>query len=353
MNISVCIITKNELPKLKKCIEAIKRYPLEIVVVDTGSTDGTIEYLRENVDVVGDFVWCNDFSKARNYSITLASNDWILVLDTDEYIEKLDTQKLEQFIAESDEHTGRIERINEIKNGDKTELARERITRLFNRKLYKYKGRIHEQVVPINQEDNIDNYCGVPVSILHDGYVGADSDIRKKADRNIALLKEDLEEYGDDPYVLYQLGKSYFLIEEYDTAATYFEKAFYFDLNPKLEYVQDMVECYGYTLLELKRFGDMMILDSIYEEFAVSADYVLLAGLAYMNNGLFDRAIKEFIKATTMKYCKVEGSNSYKAFYNAGVVCECLGRKSEAKDYYKKCKDYEPALAGIRRIEQM
>ena len=89
-------------------------------------------------------------------------------------------------------------------------------------------------------------------------------------------------------------------------------------LNPKLEYVQDMVETYGYSLHIMdfwnnqKRIQEMMFLENVYNEFAVSADYVFLMGLAYMNNGLFDKAIDEFNKAKLYKLCKIEGCNSYK-----------------------------------------
>ena len=83
LDISVCIITKNEADKLEKCLLSLKKYNLEIVVVDTGSTDNTPAIIDKYADVSGSYKWCDDFSKARNYSISLAGNDWILVLDSD------------------------------------------------------------------------------------------------------------------------------------------------------------------------------------------------------------------------------------------------------------------------------
>ena len=93
-----------------------------------------------------------------------------------------------------------------------------------------------------------------------------------------------------------------------------------------------------------------IVLENVYNEFAVSADYVFLMGLAYMNNGLFDKAIDEFNKAKLYKLCKIEGCNSYKADYNIGVIYECLGNKEKALENYKKCGRYDPALNGIKRI---
>lgn len=94
----------------------------------------------------------------------------------------------------------------------------------------------------------------------------------------------------------------------------------------------------------------MMFLENIYKEFALSPDYVFLMGLAYMNNGFFDKAIREFKKALTYKSSKIDGCNSYKAYYNIGVIYECLGYKDKAMESYKLCGKYDLALKGISRL---
>ena len=76
--ISVCMIAKNEEKHIEKCLAAIRSHAagsveLEIIVVDTGSTDRTKEIAARYADKVLDFVWVNDFSAARNYSISQAS----------------------------------------------------------------------------------------------------------------------------------------------------------------------------------------------------------------------------------------------------------------------------------------
>lgn len=106
----------------------------------------------------------------------------------------------------------------------------------------------------------------------------------------------DLEEQGPSAYTYYQLGKSYYMQGNYEKASENFEQGLSFDLNPKLEYVQDMVETYGYSLLNQKRFSEMMFLENIYKEFALSPDYVFLMGLAYMNNGFLIRQLENLKK---------------------------------------------------------
>lgn len=349
MNLSVCIITKNESEKLEKCLKSLKNHNVEIVVADTGSTDNTLDVIKSYADKSGTYSWCNDFSKARNYSISLASNDWILVLDTDEWVEEMNLDAVAKVLENMPETAGRIERINQYKIDGKTEFGHERICRLFHKGYYEYHGRIHEQVT--KKDKSPEQYVNVPIRIGHSGYDGTEEERREKAARNIKLLLMDLEEYGDEPYTLYQLGKSYYMQKDYEKAGMYFERGLGFDLEPGLEYVQDMVETYAYALLHMKRFEEMMFLENIYKEFAVSADYVFLMGLAYMNNAMFEEAIGEFEKAVQYSYCKVEGCNSFKAYYNAGVICECLGNVSKARQYYEKCGSYELAQEGLKRLK--
>lgn len=351
MKLSVCIITKNEAEKLEKCLKSLKSYDVEIVVADTGSADATEEIIKKYADVSGSFAWCNDFSKARNYSVSLASNDWILVLDSDEWIQHFDAEQAVRIFHENPRAAGRIERVNRYDGGDGKELGHERICRIFDRRFYEYKGRIHEQVT--RKDGKCAEYVNVPIQIGHSGYEGTAEEKKKKAERNIELLLLDLKENGEDPYTLYQLGKSYYMCREYDKAAQYFERGLGFDLDPGLEYVQDMVETYAYALLQMKRYGEMMFLENIYQEFAVSADYVFLMGLAYMNNAMFEEAVREFEKAAAYPFCKVEGCNSYKAYYNAGVIRECLGDSEKAARYYQKCGQYEPALEGLKRLKSV
>ena len=188
----------------------------------------------------------------------------------------------------------------------------------------------------------------VPIHIHHQGYEGDLETREKKTERNISLLLNELSDKGEDPYILYQLGKSYYMQEEYQKACEWFGKALYFDLDTRLEYVQDMVESYGYALLNSQQYEMAMQLLGVYDEFAVNADFVYLMGLIYMNNAKFTEAIGEFIKATRVKVYKMNGVNSYRAYYNIGVIYECLGRVDKARTYYEKSGDYEPARIRLK-----
>ena len=346
--ISICIITKNEEKNLEECLKHLAKLNYEIVVVDTGSIDNSIAIAKRYTKQVYFFEWCDDFSAARNFSISKASGNIIIVIDSDELIIEFDKEAVEKIFEQNEIVIGRINR--KEKFGVKGEFeAVDQINRVFSKKYYHYAGRIHEQVVSIKNETSksaIDyETVNLPITVLHNGYSGEELRLHK-AERNIKLLKKELE-ISEDPYILYQLGKSYYMISDYFKACEYFSKGLKFDVNPELEYVIDMVETYGYSLVNTKQYETSLLLENIYDQFGNTADFQFLMGLIYMNNEMFEKAIEEFKKATKCKQSRVIGVNTYLALYNIGVILECLGYKEEAIAYYEKCGDYQKAIERI------
>lgn len=94
--ISVCMIVKNEEDKLSKSLKCASKFADEIIVVDTGSIDHTKEIAKKWTDKIYDFEWCDDFSKARNYSFSKATCDYIMWLDADDFILEEDIEKLKK-----------------------------------------------------------------------------------------------------------------------------------------------------------------------------------------------------------------------------------------------------------------
>lgn len=94
MTLSLCMIVKDEELVLERCLNSCKNLFDEIIIVDTGSTDKTIEIAKEFTNKVYNFTWCYDFSKARNFSISKATKDYIMWLDADDIIEERELEKL-------------------------------------------------------------------------------------------------------------------------------------------------------------------------------------------------------------------------------------------------------------------
>ncbi len=98
-SVSLCMIVKNEEEHLARCLHSAKPIVAEIIVVDTGSTDRTKEIAKAFGARVFEVAWVNDFSIARNSSLSKASGDWIFVLDADEIVSSKDYEKFRALIG--------------------------------------------------------------------------------------------------------------------------------------------------------------------------------------------------------------------------------------------------------------
>ena len=87
ITISTCMIVKNEEALLARCLDCVRSFSDEIIIVDTGSTDRTKEIAARYTDHIYDFPWINDFAAARNFSFSKASMDYIYIADADEIID--------------------------------------------------------------------------------------------------------------------------------------------------------------------------------------------------------------------------------------------------------------------------
>lgn len=347
--ISVCIITKNECEHLNICLERLSHYPMEIIVIDTGSTDNTKGIAAKYTDKIHDFNWCNDFSAARNFAISKASHEYILMIDTDEFVDEIKYDKLLDLILHNPNSLGRIHIKNLYQNHGEEMVSNEYICRLFSKNQYHYTGSVHEQLKPLKESSTDNHIFDAPITLTHVGYNGGKALRQQKATRNLQLLLSELKVSPNDPYLLYQIGKSYFFAQDYSNAIPYFEKAMEQSLDTRLTYVRGMITSFGYCLIYTKQYENALMLEGVYDDFCQDADYLFVLGLIYMHNARFQDAINSFLLATSIPRCDVVGVNSYLAFYNIGVILECLGEKTYAQSYYVKCNNYPPAKEGIQR----
>lgn len=350
--ISICIIAKNEEKHLEAFFQSIQKatagYPVEIVFVDTGSTDRSIAIAQKYTDTICHFTWIGDFSAARNYSIQKASHDWILVLDCDEYIVDLSMDSLYRMAAQYPTAVGMLKRKNHNELNGTDSIYTDEVERFFNRRYFHYEAIIHEQVCSLSHTPF--ERVAVQLTVDHCGYNGTREEMELKTRRNNELLFKMLADNPNDPYLYFQIGQSYNSIHDDANAAYYYGKGLEFDLDPRLEYVQMMVIAYGYNLLHLERYEEALAYRNIYEEFATGADFVCLMGLIYLRNGLVIQAMKEFLRATTFENARTEGANSFIPTYNMGCINEVLGDTSAAIALYKKCGSFKPALDRLKEL---
>ena len=342
--------TKNEEKKIGRLLESLKPYGFEIVIVDTGSSDRTKEIALAYTDKIFDFTWIDDFSAARNHAASCASNNWILMMDADEWVESIDTEEMDYFMKHYRNALGSFW-INNVTGTPEHPggIYRAHVEKFYHRKNYHFIYPIHEQLFPKHEGVSSENlqmnsYFG------HDGYC-MDEDTRiKKAERNRSLLLKQLEGDPENPYLLYQLGKTCQMTDDHDGAAQYFGKALEYDVDPELDYVNDMVVQYGSELLSLGRAGEALAFEGIKNEFSTTADFVYLMGRIYFENREYQKAADEFQKAMTIKDCRAQGANSYLSAYQIGRICIMAGQKENAVSFLKACGNYPPAVELLKTI---
>ncbi len=96
VTISLCMIVKNEEETLARCLDTVKDIVDEINIVDTGSTDRTVEIAKQYTDRVFYYEWTNNFSAARNESFKYATKEYILYLDADDVLLEADQAKFKE-----------------------------------------------------------------------------------------------------------------------------------------------------------------------------------------------------------------------------------------------------------------
>jgi glycosyltransferase involved in cell wall biosynthesis len=209
--ISLCMIVKNEEKLLPQCLESIKDVVDEIIIVDTGSTDRTVEIAEKYTDKIYFHPWEEDFSKHRNQSISYATGEWIFILDADEVLSPESGKAILE--AVKDESIDSI--YATVKNSfDKSrgEAVHNSLRFFRNNGSIHYEGRVHNRVVGEKVRKIY------PITIYHEGYNLPPEESRKKFIRTTTILKREIEENPQHPRAYHYLAASYLSEEMYDEA---------------------------------------------------------------------------------------------------------------------------------------
>jgi len=201
--ISACLIVKDEEKLLPGCLESIRNWVDEIIVVDTGSNDKTVSIALSFGAKVFSQQWEGNFSKHRNFSLEKATSDWVLVIDADERFCEEDVPRLKELIN-SDQHS--IVSINVYNVYGKNEQMTTFLpsVRLFRRALnLRYEGIVHNRI-------NFPPDAAIVranVKLKHLGYDLSQVEMRRKFERSHALLQKQLAKDPEDAFALFNLAQ--------------------------------------------------------------------------------------------------------------------------------------------------
>lgn len=351
--ISQCMIVKDEEKNIRRALSWGKGAVAEQIVVDTGSTDRTVEIAEEMGAKVYHFPWINDFAAAKNFAIEQAQYGWIAFLDADEYFSEEDGRKLADLL-----YRLRYEPLDAIMTAwvhlydDGTIMQVDSQIRIFrNCPEIRYHGKIHEHLLrsdnkKINAWGATDN-----LAIFHTGY-GVEAEQKKLASkRNLFLIQAELEENPDNYEMQAYLGNEYLLFNELELAEKTYRKAI--SLIPA-----DRREVYGVITSGVfsRLLNILMVLPEDREEdileiyrigvsgWPKEADYEYLIGDYYAGRGNFLKG-EQYLKLALNKLEKY-GNSQFSSKLSAKIMhaYELLVMCCLNNGNYSDCVKYAAAI---------
>jgi glycosyltransferase involved in cell wall biosynthesis len=206
------MIVKNEEKNIERALTWGKKIVCEQIVVDTGSTDRTVEIAERMGAKVYHFEWIDDFSAAKNFALSKAKGNWIAFLDADEYFSDKDASHILNILKlmPTTQYFIMLLPIVNLRDDGQAGLVVPQ-ERIFSNSAFKYEGAIHEHLAPLRVNTAYQTIVCNDVHIFHTGYTLAAYLSTNKLERNIKMLRRELDSKPDDPNTMAYLADSLFV----------------------------------------------------------------------------------------------------------------------------------------------
>lgn len=362
--LSLCMIVKDEEDHIGNCLNSVKGVVDEMIIVDTGSSDRTVEICKSFGAQVFDFPWNGSFSAARNYGLDRATGDWILWLDADEELDSSDVYKLRDILY-CDDYLMSIHLINyygDLPDPNKTfDMAHTRLIR--NHKGFKFINNIHE-MLNVNEiltaSDNSQPIKTVPIKVYHYGYLDAANENKKKFERNLGMLKDELKQKDHSPWIDYHVASEYYRVNQYAQAFDHVNRSIIGFLQ-QLKTPPSLLYRLKYSIL----IGSGSIdgaWPGIERAISLYPDYVDLhfyKGLILYIKESYTEALETFEHCLEMgeenlHHLTLKGVGSFQALYYKGCCLEKLGQIEAAAMSYamaaNRSRTFFPPVDALRKL---
>lgn len=346
MKLTACMIVKNEAEMLGRNLPALAKYLDEIIVVDTGSSDGTAALAQSCGARVFSFDWINDFAAARNESLKHATGDWIIWLDADELLLADDLIALRKILETTDQNACAVT-IYESKLGlCEKKLGYRRVKVFRNRLGFHFIRPINEQLV--DTDNRVVSGAEVEVAIYHWGKYLAEKRLQAKRELYLKLYAAQLALDPTDHYTHYLLANK--LKEQGDLPAALDHYSQAYQLAPRSEVGRSALEAKANLLLQQRKLAEAARTAALLME--IDPNNICarntLAGL-HLFLGQTDEALKYLTEALSLK----TGGTLENLYQSVGLTNFLLGKAYEAKGeperaraYYQKTREIAPEMLG-------
>jgi len=349
--ISLVMIVRNEEENLSKCLNPIKDIVDEIIIVDTGSTDKTVNIARGYTDKVfsykipkvewhGEEVEDINFSDMRNYADKFATCDWILTLDADERIKPEYIQTLKAIIAQQPDIIAyEFPIFNFYEDKGKHYSQHNRYKAYKNHIGIYYQCVIHETIGDSVEERG--KAVRIPIPIVHLGY-GDPIEHKKRAEtRNIPILERATEREPENYFYWYYLGKSYMTIfDNNDKAKKCFEESLKYSknhLSTELEtkfYLGNIALKEGQVKKALQLYNEVITKDPYYP------DVHFIVGMIFIDKKRYDVALPYLEHAYKNMQTNKSIINIMKVYFNEKSILEKLQLTAARSKEFSKATAY-------------
>jgi len=346
--LSACMIVKNEEQFLPRCLESIKGVVDEIIIVDTGSTDRTVEIARQYTDKVHFHPWNDDFSEARNVSLSYATGDWILQIDADEELEREDVPLLYKVVQSDLYNAVFVTILNKLSGG---QWGRHRFQRLFRRGKAHYEGIVHNQLVYEGEAAVAD------IRLYHYGYGLTPEQMRAKYERTSALLRKQIAEDPLNTFARQNLIHAMRAVHDFEGMIAEGEAALKMDSpHTTPAHRQQIKNDMAYAFLQLGRYEEAEALcKEVLEEVPFFLDAIYNLATTYMVWGKLDEAIRHYKRFLEVKRDEIRRPHftqlivdlfdfESRVYLNMGVCYERLGELEKAISSYRQAIAYDEHL---------
>ena len=334
--ISLAMIVRDSQATLDKCLQSAKDLVDEIIIVDTGSVDNTINIAKKYTDKIFHFKWIDDFSAARNYSFEQCTCDWILWLDADDELTSEDVRQIKAIdFSNKDIIICDYEYARDEYGNSASIVPRERIVK---RSLgIRWEEEIHEYL-PIHYQTHIPHI----LTPHHNKQHGT-------SERNLAILERVVAKNPDKARNLYYLGKEYLDFGRLDDALKYLGL---FVEKPDAFWEDVYQAYYDMAVVHFQKNDEVKFKENVYKSISIEerrAEPYYLLGLWHMNHGPnWSKAIHWYEAALAVKR-PPELLAAYRPEYytwlpalNLAVSYNSIGNLQKAYECNKKVLEYRP-----------
>jgi glycosyltransferase involved in cell wall biosynthesis len=351
--IALVMIVRDEARCIQRCLDSVRPWVDEMLVLDTGSRDTTVAIAQRCGAVVRHFEWGDDFSAARNAALALTDAPWRLVLDADEWLVG-GAQQLAGLRGQAPAFLGQIEVASRIETGATD--APSWLPRLLPAGV-RYAGRIHEQ------PDSALPRKRLALRVAHDGYLTAQR--AAKRGRNRKLLELALAELPDDPYWNYQLGKDLEVNALFAQACPRYEQA-YANVAENASWRHDLVVRWMFTLKQLGKVDDALRIAAMEQpRWPHSPDFFFTLGDVLLESAIRRpgqaAALLPQIEASWLRALRigeqpalpdsVRGRGSFLAAHNLAVFHASLGQADQARHWEQQALLLREAAMAASQTE--